>query len=266
METEKIFGFTYGSSTESQGVRKLAIESVGRIGKRMSDYGALGQKIEFAYAFTDRLTMSATVLGDYHRVRARSGFEADVEPVRPRYVFNGFGGEIRYRLLDRNTAPFGLTLHLEPSLAMTDEASGLRARKFGSENKIIFDRALIADKVFAAINLTQEVEIVKERGAAAWERASVIGVSAAAAWQARPGVFLGGEVRYLRAYESLGLSRYAGEAIYAGPTLTVFTPNDMFLSLAYNNQISGSERGSVSRRDLVNFERHLVRLKAGFHF
>jgi hypothetical protein len=63
--------------------------------------------------------------------------------VRSRYAFNGFGAEFRYRFLNRETSPFGLTLHLEPSIARIDEVSGLAGRKLGSENKLILDRELI---------------------------------------------------------------------------------------------------------------------------
>ena len=36
--------------------------------------------------------------------------------------------------------------------------------------------------------------------------------------QLRPGFFLGGEARYLRRYEGIGLEEFAGQALFVGPT------------------------------------------------
>ena len=265
VESEIIFGFTLGSDTHPLGESKAAVETVARLGKLSSHYVAVGQKVEFAHAFTNDLSMSLTLLGDYHRISARRGYEADVEPVAGRYLFNGFGGELRYRLLNRATSPFGLTLHMEPVIAFSDEASGLRGRKYGSENKLIFDREVIKDTFFAAFNLTHEMEMTKEKGAAAWERGTVVGASVAGSWQVAKNLFLGAETRYLRAYDGLSLGTYRGDAVYVGPTLTLIKGAG-FVNLAYSGLVGGKEKGSSGGLDLVNFERHHIRLKAGFHF
>ena len=265
VESEIIFGFTLGSDTHPLGESKAAVETVARLGKLSSHYVAVGQKVEFAHAFTNDLSMSFTLLGDYHSISARRGYEADVEPVAARYLFNGFGGELRYRFLNRATSPFGMTLHMEPSVAFSDEASGLRGRKYGSENKLIFDREVIKDTFFAAFNLTHEMEMTKEKGAAAWERGTVVGASVAGSWQVAKNLFLGAETRYLRAYDGLSLGTYRGDAVYVGPTLTL-VKGAGFLNLAYSGLVGGKEKGSSGGLDLVNFERHHIRLKAGFHF
>lgn len=263
VESEIIFGFTLGSDTHPAGENKAAVETVTRLDKRGSNYFAVGQKLEFAHAFTNDLSTSFTLLGDYHRISARNGY--DVEPVPARYMFNGFGGELRYRFLNRTTSPFGLTLHVEPVVAFSDEASGLHGRKYGSENKLIFDREVIKDTFFAAFNLTHEIEMMKEKGATEWERGSVVGVSLAGSWQVVKNVFLGAETRYLRAYDGLSLATYRGDALYVGPTLTLIK-GGAFASLAYSGLVGGKEKGSSGGLDLVNFERHQIRLKVGFHF
>lgn len=265
VESEIIFGFTLGSDTHPSGENKVAVETVARTGKRSSAYLAVGQKLEFARAFTNDLSMSFAVLGDHHRSRARKGYEDEVEPVGARYIFNGFGGELRYRFLNRTTSPFGLTVHLEPAIALSDEASGLRGRKFGSENKLIFDREVIRDVLFVAFNLTHEMEAMKETGAAAWERGSVVGAALAGSWQVRDSVFLGAETRYLRAYDGLSLETYKGDAIYVGPTLTL-KKGGAFANFAYSGLVGGKEKGAHGGLDLTNFERHQIRIKAGFHF
>ena len=107
VESEIIFGFTLGSDTHPSGENKVAVETVTRLGKLSSHYVAVGQKIEFAHAFTNDLSMSGSLLGDYHRISARNGHEGEgeVEPVAGRYLFNGLGGELRYRFLNRATSP-----------------------------------------------------------------------------------------------------------------------------------------------------------------
>src|SRR5215204_6308917 len=158
VETENLFGFTLGSDTEEAGAKGVALENVGRIGKR-GTYRGLGQKLEASFGATNDLSLSFSLLGDYHRLRN----VPDFEDVSGRYAANGVGAEVRWRFLDRKTAPFGLTLHLEPSVARIDEVSGQAGRKLGSENKLIFDRELIPNTLFGAINLLYDVERMKER-------------------------------------------------------------------------------------------------------
>jgi hypothetical protein len=295
VETENLFGFTLGSDTEEAGAKELALESVIRTGKR-GTYRGLGQKLEFSFGVTDDFSLSFALLGDYHRVRAVPGFD----DIPGRYAFNGFGTEVRWRLLDRKTSPFGLTLHLEPSVARIDEVTGQAGRKLGSENKLIFDQELIPDTLFGAVNLLYDIERMKERRSGfVSERSANIGVGGALAYRVADDVFVGGEARYLRAYEGFSLKKWQGHAVYLGPTLFAKFLENGWLSLAWNIQVAGREaidradradavaeynaaveaaaaagdvlppapifprRGPV---DLVNFERHQFRVKVGFAF
>lgn len=265
VETENVFGFTLGSDTEHEGASGVAVESVARFGKRGGAYAAVGQKLEFAYGVTDSLSMSAALLGDYHRVRPR-GDDERLETVAPRYLFNGFGGEVRYRFLDRRNNLFGLTLHIEPAVAFSDEASGLRGRKYGAESKLIFDRELVPERLFLAFNLLHEIERMKERGAPEIERGVKAGASLALAYQVLPNVFIGAEARYMRAYEGYRFNAYLGDAWHAGPMLSARINEKYWFSLAYGGLVGGREKGAEARLDLANFERHQVRLKFGYEF
>lgn len=295
VETENLFGFTIGSDTDKAGTRTLAVENVFRTGKRIGVYRALGQKLEFGLGLTDDLNVSMGLLGDYHRVRNIPDFD----DVRGRYAFRGFGGEIRWRFMNREQGPFGLTLQLEPSITRIDEESGLAGRQVGSENKLIFDKELVPEKLFGALNLIYDLERVRERGAMATERESKAGIAAALSYQVAPKIFLGAEARYLRAYEGLGLGRYEGDALYLGPTFYTQLQPNAWLSASWNIQVTGRE--AIDRREratavveglnaiqtaldageeppalelprrrgrlnLANFERHQFRLKVGFEF
>jgi hypothetical protein len=260
VETESLFGFVLGSDVEHAGARAIASETVWRSGKR-GTYHGVGQKLEFAYGLTDDLSIAGSVLASYHRIRNSPVFD-DVDRAR----LNGLGGEIRWRLIDRRTSGFGLTLHIEPSWSVSDELTGLSGRRWGSENKIIVDTELVPERVFAAFNVINEIERVTEKGEPEIERASKIGVGLALATALSRNVFIGAEARYLRAYEGLTLQTYQGQAFYVGPTLHARFQNNAWLSLAWNVQVSGRERGEPGSFDLTNFERHQVRIKAGFEF
>jgi hypothetical protein len=142
---------------------------------------------------TDDFNAAFGPLADYHRVLGVTGFD-DVKG----FNFNGFGAELRWRLARRAPNAFGVTLHFEPSVQRVDELTGLRGTRRGSENKLILDRELIPDRLFAAFNLIYELERMRENGSPAWEDGSKVGVAAAATVQIAPKFFLGGEVRYLR--------------------------------------------------------------------
>jgi hypothetical protein len=296
-ETENLFGFTLGSDTDEAGAKGVAIENVVRTGKRAGAYRALGSKLEFAFAVTDDFSLSMSALGDCHRIRDVPEFD----DVRRRCAFNGIGGEVRWRFLNRNTGPFGLTLHLEPSFARFDEESGKVGRKLGSENKLIFDRELVPDTLFGAVNLLYEPERMRERFALNTERGSVGGVAGALALRVSPIAFVGAEVRYLRAYEGLAFRRYQGDAVYVGPTLFAKLGEKGWIQAAWNAQVAGREAPDRRERaaavvdalnqnaaavaagedppaltlpdfpgrrrlNLRNFERHQFRLKTGFEF
>src|SRR3954447_8020285 len=98
------------------------------------------------------------------------------------------------------------------------------------------------------------------------ERSSKAGVSGAFAFQAFPNVFLGAEVRYLRAYEGLTLQHFRGEAVFVGPTLYAKLADDLSISAAFSTQVAGHGVGVPGRLDLDNFSRHEAKLKIKYEF
>ena len=84
--------------------------------------------------------------------------------------------------------------------------------------------------------------------------------------QMRPGFFLGGEARYLRRYEGIGLEEFAGQALFVGPTAYFQLSPRSRLTAAWSMQAWGRPAGSNAALDLVNFERHQARLIFGVNF
>ncbi len=260
IESENLFGLTLGSDVDAAGSRAIAVELNGLIGARTGRYRALGAKTEFAYGATSNLSVSGSILAGW-RTRANIPGQANLDTT----ASDGIGGEIRWRFLDRNTDPVGLTLHLEPSLRLADERSGERGSGWGSENRLILDRTVLPDRLFAAANLIYDIESFRPRGSPT-ERASVLGISTAASYQVHPGLFLGADIRYLRAYEGLAADRYRGWATFAGPTLFWHATDSLWISATYAFQIAGREQGVPQTYDLGNFPRQVFKLKIGMEF
>jgi hypothetical protein len=174
--------------------------------------------------------------------------------------------DLRYRFLDRDKDPFGLTLAAESHLDRVDETTAARVRKYGTEFTLAFDRELIPDLSIAALNLIYQPEWTRTLATGQTEQESTVGAALAVMAQIRPGFFLGGEARYFRKYEGLGLDDFAGQALFVGPTIFLKLSNRSRLTANWSFQAWGHAVGSTAALDLVNFERHQARLVLGVNF
>jgi hypothetical protein len=84
--------------------------------------------------------------------------------------------------------------------------------------------------------------------------------------QLRPGFLLGGEARYMRKYEGIGLDELAGQALFVGPTAYFQLSKRSRLTASWSVQAWGRPAGSAASLDPVNFERHQARLIFGVNF
>jgi hypothetical protein len=84
--------------------------------------------------------------------------------------------------------------------------------------------------------------------------------------QIRPGFLIGGEARYLRKYDGIGLERLAGQGLFVGPTAYVQLSERSRITVAWSAQAWGRGAGSSGPLDLANFERHQARLIFGVNF
>ena len=106
----------------------------------------------------------------------------------------------------------------------------------------------------------------RDRGTTAWERGSTSGVSTSLSSNIGHGLYLGADLRYLRAHEGLLLQSLAGQAVFAGPTMFWHAEGGAWLSGTIAAQIWGRERGATAGIDHTNFTRLLARLKIGMEF
>jgi hypothetical protein len=110
--------------------------------------------------------------------------------------FQAVSLETRYRSLERERAPFGLTFVIDPQWGFADDLSGAPARQYGAEFLILADRGLIRDRIYVALNLLYTPDITHVYGSdrTTWE--SNPGADFALAGQVWPGLFLGSEARF----------------------------------------------------------------------
>jgi hypothetical protein len=174
--------------------------------------------------------------------------------------------DARFRLLDRDAAPFGLTLSFQPHWGFTDETSGVPLQHFGWVALLLADRELVPDRLVGAVNLLFDTDRTRLLPNHAVEQEPTPGIGAALAVEAVPGIWVGAEVRYLRSHDGASLEVFSGQALYAGPSLYARLGEQGWISAAVNFQLWREAVGAPGAFDLVNFERYQAKLRLGFEF
>ena len=261
VDTEFIFGFTAGADTGEVGERELENETIARWGKRGGSYSALFDQLRLELVPFENFRVEIGVPAAVHDIAGVPGLDD-----RRRAAFDGLAGEFRYKLLDRGSAPFSLTVGAELHSGRVDETSGEPVDDYGGELSIAADKELIKDRVFAALNFTYDPEVTRSRVTGLWQREATLGVLAAATTQVRPGVFVGAEARYFRNYSGLGLDPFAGHALFLGPATLVRLSNALAVSAAWGVQVAGHAVDGPGSLDLSNFTRHQATFRLEYNF
>jgi hypothetical protein len=181
-------------------------------------------------------------------------------------AWQGVSVDLRYRVMDRERSPFGLTFAVVGHAERIDDITAAVVRNYGTELTAAFDRELIPNFVIAALNLTYQPEWTRVAATGAAEQDSTIGAAFGALAQVRPGVLLGGEARYLRRYDGIGLEELAGQALFVGPTAYFQLSDRSRLTIGWSVQAWGRAAQSPYALDLVNFERQQARVVFGVNF
>src|SRR5215813_6914240 len=108
IDTEHIYGFMIGSDVGERGEREFQTETTGRFSRIGGSYQALSQQfeLEFVPVSNFRIELGTTLAA--HHIDTVPGFDD-----RNQLAWQGATLDLRYRFLDRATAPFGLTLAVE---------------------------------------------------------------------------------------------------------------------------------------------------------
>jgi hypothetical protein len=260
-DTEHIFGFMIGSDVGTVGEREFQSQTTGRFGKSGGTYRAVGQELEaeFVPVRDFRVELGTTLAA--HDISRVSGLDD-----RRQLSWQGVSVDFRYRFLDRESAPFGMTLAMETHADRVDETSAAVVRSYGTVFTLAFDRELIPNVALAAFNLSYEPEWTRMPRTGAAEQEATIGMAFGLMAKLRPDILIGGEARYFRRYEGIGLDEFAGQALFIGPTAYFQLSDTSRLTATWGVQAWGQRAGGTGALDLVNFERHQARLVFGVNF
>jgi hypothetical protein len=261
IDTEHLFGFMIGTDVGNVGEREFQSQSTGRFARNGGNYRAFGQELELEFVPVKNFRIE---IGSTFAAYAISGVPAIED--RRQLAWQGVSVDFRYRFMDRDAAPFGLTLAMETHADRIDQTTAAVVRNYGTEFTLAFDRELVPNLAVAAINLIYQPEWTRFVGTGAAEQEATVGAALGVMAQIRPGVFVGGEARYLRKYEGIGLEEFAGQALLIGPTAYFQLSERSRLTASWSVQAWGRPAGSNAALDLVNFERHQARLVFGVNF
>jgi hypothetical protein len=261
IDTEHIFAFMIGADVGNVGEREFQTLTTGRFGKGGGKYRAIGQELEVELVPFRNFRVEVGGAFAAHDVKDVPGLED-----RRQLAWQGLSLDLRYKLLDRDSAPFGLTFAVESGFGRIDETSAAAVRNFGTEFTLAFDREVIPDVAVAAVNLIYQPEWTRFLATGATEPESTIGAAFGLMAQVRPGILFGGEARYLRRYEGIGLEEFSGQALFIGPTAYFQLSERSRLTASWSVKAWGRPAGSNAALDLVNFERHQARLVFGVNF
>lgn len=261
IDTEHLYGFMIGSDVGNVGEREFESKTTGRFSRNGGNYRAVGQQaeVEFVPVRNFRVELGTTFAS--HTITGVSGLED-----RRQLSWQGVSVDLRYRFLNKDTAPFGLTVAVESFADRVDETTAAVVRSYGTEFTLALDRELIPDVAVATLNLSYQPEWTRVVGTGVTERDTTLGAALGVMVKARPGILLGGEARYIRQYEGFGLDELAGQALFIGPTAYVQLSPGAWMTAAWGVQAWGRLAGSRAGLDLVHFERHQARLTFGVNF
>jgi hypothetical protein len=258
LETKYIFGFTTGADIGVPGEQSIEFETTAAFQKRGGRYSAVEQEIEFEGVPTDYFAYELSAHGTYHSISGMSGGLDDLN----RIGFSGLSADLSFALLHRGPeSPIGLTVTAEQEWERIDGDSGQFTRDVSSTFTLIADTELIANRLYGAVNVSYAPEVGKATGDVDWQHSSTLGVTGALAYRIAPKITVGGELEYYRVYDGLLFDTFAGNALYAGPTLHVQFDSKTMLAAAFSTQVAGQAAGERNSLDLTNFERYQANLK-----
>src|SRR3954449_4733728 len=142
IDTEHLFGFMIGADVGNVGEREFQSETTGRFGKNGGRYRAFGQEFELEFVPVENFRIEIGSTFASHLISGVPGLDD-----QRRLSWQGGSVDLRYRFLDRETAPFGLTFATEAHAHRVDETTADRVRSFGTEFRLAFDRELVPNRV-----------------------------------------------------------------------------------------------------------------------
>lgn len=256
VDSEHLFGFTEGTDIGTPFQPEGEIEVVGRLGRAAGSYDTTSATASLKYPLSEAFRVAPSIT----LTRFAISGVPDLED-RQSVGVERLGLEFRWRPFDRETSLFGLTFVAMPAIGFVDEVSGAPGDSWGVGFIAAADRALVPDRLFAALNLSYAFGRTRDYATGTIIDGSELGFSAAATARLVDWLYLGAEARYLRAFDGLGFGALAGQAVFVGPTFYVQLGHGASLSGAWNAQAWGRTTGLDPGLDLTVFERQMFKIR-----
>src|SRR6202521_5497027 len=128
IDTEHLFGFVIGTDVGSPGEREFQSQTTGRFSKSGGNERAINQEIELEIVPAKNFRVEMGSAFASHDINGVAGFED-----RRQLAWQGVSADLRYRFLDRDAAPFGLTFALETHADRIDDMTAALARRYSTE-------------------------------------------------------------------------------------------------------------------------------------
>jgi hypothetical protein len=254
-----LFGFTSSTEVGDVGDCAIAFEYSARIGKLDGSffYGTL--KNQYAATIANNLQIALSPFFSHSKISNVTGY-----PNMSTLDFDGFSGEITYRVLERSKSnPVAIAFSNETRYARLDGLFGNRvSRNLSTEFKMFADAVLIKDTLFAALNLNYNLSSVRGTDPTSVNTPfSATNISGALTYQINAKAFIGLEARHLRSYFGNSLNVKLGHATFFGPTFMYKATDTLTFNAVWTPQVSGKSIATTGNLDLDNFERHQFRFK-----
>src|ERR1700694_1602726 len=151
LETTHLFGFTLGSDVNAVGEKEAESEAVGRFGKSKGTYNALSQAFGVKVIPFQNFSIEPLISAARFDISGVPGLDD-----RRQSAFEATTLEMRYRLLNREQAPCGITVGFDPHWVRVDDTSGAPVDRYGAALLLIADKELVEKLFFAAFNFIYE--------------------------------------------------------------------------------------------------------------
>src|SRR5262249_20896747 len=162
-------------------------ETVGRVGKTSGSYAVLTTTANLKYPISDQFRIAPGISFASYNI---SGVPDLLDTSQ--FVFDHAQLEFRWNALARETHPVGLTFVATPYYGTVDPATGVAADNYGIQFIAALDRALVADRLFAAFNVLYGLNRTTTRATGETFDSSALGVSVAASLRLLPWLYVGG--------------------------------------------------------------------------
>ncbi|MDO9426591.1 MAG: hypothetical protein Q7T93_07140 [Methylobacterium sp.] len=270
VDSENLFGFTEGTDTGKKGEQEVVVDAIGRFSKRrggpgVSGYGAAEPIVSYQVDPTDNFSIEPGLQFDTRRSRNVAGV-----PDKAFATVNGGSLELKYQFLKRtDDHPFGLAVQAEPLYSRVTPIEGRGADVFSMDTRLMADARLIPDRLWVGANLIYDPSVARLKGSGEVDRSSTLALSGTLMARMTETLFLGPEIRAMRAYDGAFLNRFLGHAVFLGPVLHCQVSEKGFLTVAYAAQILGHDRDPAFTDrafNLTQFARHNLRVRFGVEF